>query len=125
MKELSKKNQKLIKEAEKILETYQMKLDTMVVKIGNEFYGYQPFEQPEKRKNLGVSDERQSQLTEGFNKASDFLEAKGIDVMVCFAALNEGGATIFVSEKSLKLRFDVMGTLQEMEKEHEKRTKIS
>jgi hypothetical protein len=116
MKELSKKNQKIILKAEKILETYQMKIDTMIIKIEKEFYGYQTVKQAKKRKNLRVSDDRKSQLSEGFHKANYFLRAQGIDVIVCFAVLSEGGATIFVSESALNSRWDVMEKLHEMEK---------
>jgi hypothetical protein len=111
---ISRKNKKLIEEADKILEGYQIKIDRLIVKAGHRFCGYRQSVPLAQHKNSGISEARQSHIFEGFNKASDFLEQQGLDVMACFAVLDEGGTVIFVTPKAISLRFDVVEKLYEM-----------
>ena len=81
-----------IKEAEGTINKHNCAVDTMLIAVGNNYYGYQPHPQPK----------------------------KNIDLLVCFVALKDGGATVFVAQEAVNRRPDVFNELKRMEEHHAK-----
>ena len=98
-----------IKEAAGTINKHNCAVDTMLIAVGNNYYGYQPHPQPKKKKYCQVADKRLEELSNTFN-----------DLLVCFVALKDGGATVFVSQEAVNRRLDVFNELKKMEEQHAK-----
>ena len=95
-------------------------VDTMLIAVGNNYYKYQPQPQPKKKKYCQVADKRLEELSHTFNEVHDALAKENIDLLVCFVALKDGGATVFVSQEAVNRRLDVFNELKKMEEQHAK-----
>ena len=109
-----------IKEAAGTINKHNCAVDTMLIAVGNNFYGYQPYPQPKKKKYCQVADKRLEELSHTFNEVHDALAKENIDLLVCFVALKDGGATVFVSQEAVNRRLDVFNELKKMEEQHAK-----
>ena len=67
-----------------------------------------------------MADKRLEELSHTFNEVHDGLAKENIDLLVCFVALNDGGATVFVSQEAVNRRLDVFNELKKMEEQHAK-----
>lgn len=92
----------------------------MLIAVGNNYYGYQPHPQPKKKKYCQVTDKRLEELSHTFNEVHDALAKENIDLLVCFVALKDGGATVFVAQEAINRRLDVFNELKKMEEQHAK-----
>lgn len=50
----------------------------------------------------------------------DALAKENIDLLVCFVALKDGGATVFVAQEAVNRRLAVFNELKKMEEQHAK-----
>ncbi len=120
MKELPENLKNKIKKAEGDLAKEGLLIDTLIVKVEKDFFGYQPIKQPRVTKIVQISEERRKELKKVFNKACKYLEKNNIQILVCFAALKEGSATIYITELGVKLKEQTQQQLQKMEAHHAK-----
>lgn len=109
-----------IKEVAGIINEHDCAVDTMLIAVGNNYYGYQPQPQPKIKKYCQVADERLEEVNHAFNEVHDVLAKENIDLLVCFVALKEGGSTVFVSQEAINRRLDVFNELKKMEEHHAK-----
>ena len=109
-----------IKEAAVTINNHNCAVDTMLIAVGNNYYGYQPHPQPKKKKYCQVADKRLEELSHTFNEVHDALAKEKIDFLVCFVALKDGGATVFVAQEAVNRRLDVFNELKKMEEQHAK-----
>ena len=105
-----------IKEAAGTINKHNCAVDTMLIAVGNNYYGYQPHPQPKKKTYCQVADNRLEELSQTFNEVNDALAEENIDLLV----LKDGGATVFVSQEAVNRRLDVFNELKKMEKQHAK-----
>ena len=112
--------QKAMQEAIDCINKHQCTVDTLLVGIGDEYYGYQPYPQPQKGARTEIADARQKELSHTFDEAQKILAGHKIDLLVCFTALNEGGAMVFVAQEAVKQRINVFEELKKMEAHHAK-----
>ena len=118
--EVPRKIRANMKKAAAILNSHKCAVDTMLVSKGNDFHKYQPYHQPEKKPIKTVPAERLEELSHAFQEAHDVLKKEGIELLVCFVSLNEGGASVFVAEDAVKRRIEVFEELKRMEERHAK-----
>lgn len=109
-----------IKEAAGTINEHNCAVDTMLIAVGEKYYGYQPQPQPKKKKYCQVADKRLEELSHTFNEVHDGLAKEDIELLVCFVALKDGGATVFVSQEAVNRRLDVFNELKKMEEQHAK-----
>lgn len=109
-----------IKEAAGTINKHNCAVDTMLIAVGNNYYGYQPPPQPKKKKYCQVTDKRLEELSHTFNEIHDALAKENIDLLVCFVALKDGGATVFVAQEAVNRRLDVFNELKKMKEQHAK-----
>ena len=109
-----------IKEAAGTINKHNCAVDTMLIAVGEKYYGYQPQPQPKKKKYCQVADKRLEELSHTFNEVHDGLAKEDIELLVCFVALKDGGATVFVSQEAVNRRLDVFNELKKMEEQHAK-----
>ena len=120
-KEVPKNLQEKVKKAVHILNEHQCVVDTMLVAVDNKYYGYQPYPQPPKKPiSKKISKKRLKELNRAFDKAQKTLEKDHVELLVCFASLNEGGASVFVAQDAVDRRLDVFKELEKMEEQHAK-----
>jgi hypothetical protein len=109
-----------IKEAAGTINEHNCAVDTMLIAVGEKYYGYQPQPQPKKKKYCQVADKRLEELSHTFNEVHDGLAKEDIELLVCFVALKDGGATVFVSQEAVNRRLDVFNELKKMEEQYAK-----
>ncbi len=109
-----------IKSAVEIINGHNCAVDTMLVAVNNEYYGYQPYPQPEKKHANEVPDERLKELGQAFEEAEAALAKDNVELLVCFISLNEGSATIFVAQEAVNRRLEIFKELKKMEEHHAK-----
>ena len=109
-----------IKEAAGTINEHNCAVDTMLIAVGEKYYGYQPQPQPKKKKYCQVADKRLEELSHTFNEVHDGLAKEDIELLVCFVALKDGGATVFVAQEAVNRRLDVFNELKKMEEQHAK-----
>ena len=109
-----------VKKAAGTINEHNCAVDTMLIAVGEKYYGYQPQPQPKKKKYCQVADKRLEELSHTFNEVHDALAKEDIDLLVCFVALKDGGATVFVSQEAVNRRLDVFNELKKMEEQHAK-----
>lgn len=112
--------QKVMQEAIDCINKHQCLVDTLLVGIGNEYYGYQPYPQPKRSPMTKIDDIRHKEVGTAFEEAQSILEAHNIDLLVCFISLKEGGAMVFVAQEAVKRRLNVLEELKKMEEHHAK-----
>ena len=112
--------QNKMKMAAEAINKHNCEVDTMLIAVGENYYGYQPKPQPKKKKYCQVADKRLEELSHTFNEVHDALAKENIDLLVCFVALKDGGATVFVSQEAVNRRLDVFNELKKMEEQHAK-----
>ena len=121
--ECNEKYQELLKKAEAIINEHEAFMDTMLVQISGEFIGYQPkLAQGRKKKYAEVKKERLEEIHVAFETAEKFLKKNGVELMLCFVSLKEGGTAILISgDAAHKYRTEIFDKLQEMEKQYNER----
>lgn len=119
-KEVPEYLQVKIKSAAGIINGHNCAVDTMLVAVNNEYYGYQPYPQPEKKHANEVPNERLTELSKAFDEAQAALAKENVELLVCFVSLNEGSATIFVAQEAINRRLEIFKELEKMEKHHAK-----
>lgn len=72
-----------IKAAAGTINKHNCAVDTMLIAVGNNYYGYQPHPQPKKKKYCQVADKRLEELSHTFNEVHDELAKENIDLLVC------------------------------------------
>lgn len=93
-------------------------IDTAVFRINGEFYGYQPYEQKYKKKYDGLANQRLEKIRKLLLEFEKKLKADGIDLLLCYVSVEEGGAIINFGSEAVKMKDFVMDELQELEKRH-------
>ena len=120
-KEVPEDLQEKVKKAVHILNEHQCVVDTMLVAVDNKYYGYQPYPQPQKKPiSKKLPQKRLKELNRAFDEAQKSLEKDHVELLVCFASLNEGGASVFVAQDAVDRRLDVFKELEKMEEHHAK-----
>ena len=109
-----------IKAAAGTINEHNCAVDTMLIAVGEKYYGYQPQPQPKKKKYCQVADKRLEELSHTFNEVHDGLAKEDIELLVCFVALKDGGATVYVAQEAVNRRLDVFNELKKMEEQHAK-----
>lgn len=110
-----------IKAAAGTINEHNCAVDTMLVAVDNKYYGYQPYPQPPKKPiSKKISKKRLKELNRAFDKARKTLEKDHVELLGCFASLNEGGASVFVAQDAVDRRLDVFKELEKMEEQHAK-----
>lgn len=117
-KEVPKDLMAKIKKAAETINEHNCTVDTMLIAVGENYYGYQPQPQLKKKKYCEVTDKRLEELNQTFNEVHDNLAKGNIDLLVCFVALNDGGATLFVAQEAVNRRLEVFKELEKMEQHH-------
>lgn len=118
--EVPRKIRANMKKAAAILSSHKCAVDTMLISKGKDFHKYQPYPQPEKKPVKQVPAERLEELSHAFQEAYDALKKEGLQLLVCFVSLNEGGASVFVAEDAVNRRLEVFKELERMEEHHAK-----
>ena len=93
-------------------------IDTAVFRINGEFYGYQPYEQKYKKKYESIANHRLEKIRELLLEFEKKLKADGIDLLLCYVSVEEGGAIINFGAEAVKMKDFVMQELQELEERH-------
>ena len=93
-------------------------IDTAVFRINGEFFGYQPYEQKYKKKYESISNQRLEKIRKLLLEFEEKLKAEGIDLLLCYVSVEEGGAIINFGAEAVKMKDFVMDELQELEKRH-------
>ena len=109
-----------IKEAAGTINKHNCAVDTMLITVGHNYYGYQPHPQPKKKKYCKIPKERLKECGQIFREAHKALKEEGIELLICLMSSKEGGVMIFVSEEAAKRRLDIFRELEKMEKRHAK-----
>ena len=109
-----------IKEIASIFDKEKAFVDTAVFRINGEFYGYQPYEQKYKKKYESISNQRLEKIRKLLLEFEEKLKAEGIDLLLCYVSVEEGGAIINFSSEAVKMKDFVMQELQELEERHAK-----
>lgn len=118
IKELEKKYHKIVKQAVAPLGDHHAGIDTMVLKIGQNFFGYQPFGEHKQKRNQKMTPARNCEIMAEFKRIATELLQNDIEILFCLMYLEEGGGIIYMPQDSLKYRMDVMETLKSMETKH-------
>ena len=118
--EVPKKLRAKIKKAAGILNAHKCAVDTMLVAVGDKYYGYQPYPQPKKKALCEVPGKRLEELSHAFEEAHDTLTKENVELLVCFVSLEEGGASAFVAQEAVNRRMEVFKELEKMEENHAK-----
>ena len=93
-------------------------IDTAIFRINGEFYGYQPYEQKYKKKYESISNQRLEKIRKLLLEFEEKLKAEGIDLLLCYVSVEEGGAIINFGSEAVKMKDFVMQELQELEERH-------
>ena len=93
-------------------------IDTAIFRINGEFYGYQPYEQKYKKKYESIANHRLEKIRELLLEFEKKLKADGIDLVLCYVSVEEGGAIINFGAEAVKMKDFVMQELQELEERH-------
>ena len=93
-------------------------IDTAVFRINGEFFGYQPYEQKYKKKYESILNQRLEKIRKLLLEFEEKLNAEGIDLILCYVSVEEGGAIINFGAEAVKMKDFVMDELQELEKRH-------
>ena len=109
-----------IKTAAQLIDKEKAFVDTAVFKINGDYYGYQTFEQKYKKKYTTVAEDRLEKIRKRIIEFEEKLKADGIDLMVCFISMEEGGAIINIGQEGFKARELIMQELKELEERHAK-----
>ena len=109
-----------IKKAAGTINEHNCAVDTMLIAVGEKYYGYQPQPQPKKKKYCQVADKRLEELSHAFQEAHDILTKANVELLVCFVSLEEGGASVFVAQEAVNRRLEVFKELEKMEEHHAK-----
>ena len=107
-----------IKEIASMFDKEKAFIDTAVFRINGEFYGYQPYEQKYKKKYESIANHRLEKIRELLLEFEKKLKADGIDLLLCYVSVEEGGAIINFGAEAVKMKDFVMEELQELEKKH-------
>ena len=118
--EAPKKLRTKIKSAAGILNQHKCAVDTMLVAVGDKYFGYQPYPQPKKKSFCEVPPQRLEELSHAFQEAHDILTKANVELLVCFVSLEEGGASVFVAQEAVNRRLEVFKELEKMEEHHAK-----
>lgn len=117
-KELPEQYISKIKDATKIFYKEKAFIDTAIFRINGEFYGYQPYEQKYKKKYESIANHRLEKIRELLLEFEKKLKADGIDLLLCYVSVEEGGAIINFGSEAVKMKDFVMQELQELEERH-------
>mgnify|MGYP001608959981 CR=1 FL=1 len=117
-KVLSEKYITKIKEIASMFDKEKAFVDTAVFKINGEFYGYQPYEQKYKKKYESIPNSRLEKIRGLLLEFEENLKKDGIDLLLCYVSVEEGGAIINFGSEAVKMKDFVMEELQELEKRH-------
>ena len=93
-------------------------IDTAIFRINGEFFGYQPYEQKYKKKYESISNQRLEKIRKLLLEFEEKLKAEGIDLLLCYVSVEEGGAIINFGAEAVKMKDFVMQELQELEERH-------
>lgn len=108
-------NEDLARTAAAIINQHNATVNTMLIKIKDQYFGFQPNIPPQKKLFPELSDERSEELMMTFQAAYEFLSVHGATLLVCFTNLNEGGAIVHLSKEGYAEREMVMAQLEKME----------
>ncbi len=117
-KALSEKYITKIKEIASMFDKEKAFVDTAVFRINGEFYGYQPYEQKYKKKYESIPNSRLKKIRGLLLEFEENLKKDGIDLLLCYVSVEEGGAIINFGSEAVKMKDFVMEELQELEKRH-------
>ena len=93
-------------------------VDTAIFRINGELYGYQPYEQKYKKKYESITENRLEKIRKLLLEFEEKLKAEGIDLLLCYVSVEEGGAIINFGAEAVKMKDFVMQELQELEERH-------
>lgn len=117
-KELPEQQLAKIKTIASMFDKERAFIDTAVFRINGEFFGYQPYEQKYKKKYESISNQRLEKIRKLLLEFEKKLKAEGIDLLLCYVSVEEGGAIINFGAEAVKMKDFVMDELQELEKRH-------
>jgi len=117
-KELPEQQLAKIKTIASMFDKERAFIDTAVFRINGEFFGYQPYEQKYKKKYESISNQRLEKIRKLLLEFEEKLKAEGIDLLLCYVSVEEGGAIINFGAEAVKMKDFVMDELQELEKRH-------
>ena len=117
-KELPEQQLAKIKTIASMFDKERAFIDTAVFRINGEFLGYQPYEQKYKKKYESISNQRLEKIRKLLLEFEEKLKAEGIDLLLCYVSVEEGGAIINFGSEAVKMKDFVMDELQELEKRH-------
>ena len=114
IKQMDKEHQKIVDEEISKMEEQDISIDTLVVKIKDDFFCCMSKEEHKKRLSDTLSEERHNEINAFYEETSKRLEKNGMEVMFCLLSMNEGGGVLIIPEESLKYKFKVMEVLEDM-----------
>ena len=117
-KELPEQQLAKIKTIASMFDKERTFIDTAVFRINGEFFGYQPYEQKYKKKYERISNQRLEKIRKLLLEFEEKLKAEGIDLLLCYVSVEEGGAIINFGSETVKMKDFVMQELQELEERH-------
>ena len=117
-KALPEKYLSKIKTAAQLIDKEKAFIDTAIFRINGEFYGYQPYEQKYKKKYESIANHRLEKIRELLLEFEKKLKADGIDLLLCYVSVEEGGAIINFGSEAIKMKDFVMQELKELEEKH-------
>lgn len=119
-KELPEQQLAKIKTIASMFDKERAFVDTAIFRINGEFYGYQPYEQKYKKKYESITEHRLEKIRKLLLEFEEKLKAEGIDLLLCYVSVEEGGAIINFGSEAVKMKDFVMQELQELEERHAK-----
>lgn len=117
-KELPEQQLAKIKTIASIFDKERAFVDTAIFRINGEFYGYQSYEQKYKKKYDSITEHRLEKIRKLLLEFEEKLKAEGIDLLLCYVSVEEGGAIINFDSEAVKMKDFVMHELQELEERH-------
>lgn len=114
-KDIENKYRDIIKSTLAPLEAHKVSVEAMLLKIGEQFYGYTPFDvYPKKPLKGDLSEIRQKEFANEFNRIACELAKQDIEVLLCFMRPKEGGTMLYFTESAINHKIDYTDVFQEM-----------
>lgn len=117
-KELPEQQLAKIKTIASMFDKERAFIGTAVFRINGEFFGYQPYEQKYKKKYDGLANQRLEKIRKLLLEFEKKLKTDGIDLLLCYVSVEEGGAIINFGSEAIKMKDFVMQELKELEERH-------
>lgn len=114
---IENKYRNIIKSVVAPLKKHNASVNAMMVKIGEQFYGYDPIKKYKKKSGKNLTKERERELEIEIFRMDSELSTHEIEMLLCFICLKEGGAMLCVSESATNYKIDAMDTIQKMGKQ--------